>query len=167
MALGEVEPERAVQGWLDSVFHRVVLLDLAAQHAGYGQHTAGVATTSVLDLGGERDVSNASGWFPASGATEVPTACVCDDYAESAGKPGPFGYPVTLLLGQARPQGLPTVATLTEGTENGPAVAADLVDAYGNPTLLPQSPLKPGTKYVVTMAWTNGQSVSWSFTTGQ
>jgi uncharacterized protein YkwD len=166
MALGEVEPERAVQGWLDSVFHRVLLLDLAAQHAGYGQHTVGPATTSVLDLGGKRDVANASGWFPASGATDVPTRCVCDDYAEAAGKPGPFGYPATLLLGQVRPQGMPTLATLTEGSENGAAVAADLVDAYGNPTLLPQSPLKAGTKYVVQMSWTNGPSVTWSFTTG-
>ena len=165
MALGETEPERAVQGWLDSVYHRVLLLDLAAQYAGYGQQTAGNATTAVLDLGGRRDVANASGWFPASGATEVPTRCVCDDYAEASGKPGPFGYPVTLLLGQVRPQGMPTLATMSENDDNGPAVVAELVDAYGNPTLLPQSPLKPNTKYVVRLSWTNGPTVSWSFTT--
>ena len=106
VALGEVEPERAVQGWLDSVYHRVLVLDLAAQYAGFGQHTAGTSTTAVMDLGGKRDVANASGWFPASGATEVPTRCACDDYAEATGKPGPFGYPVTLLLGQVRPQGI-------------------------------------------------------------
>jgi hypothetical protein len=119
----------------------------------------------VLDLGGRRDVANASGWFPASGATDVPTRCVCDDYAEATGKPGPFGYPVTLLLAQIRPQGMPTVASLSEGEEGGPAVPADLVDAYGNPTLLPQAPLKPKTRYVVRLAWTNGPSVSWAFTT--
>jgi uncharacterized protein YkwD len=166
MALGETEPERAVQGWLDSVFHRVLILDLATQFAGYGQSTSASATTAVLDLGGRRDVANASGWFPAAGATEVPTRCACDDFAEMSGQPGPFGYPVTLLLGQQRPQGMPTVATLSEANENGPAVAAELVDAYGNPTLLPHAPLKPGTVYVVKMAWTNGPSVSWSFTTG-
>jgi uncharacterized protein YkwD len=166
MALGETEPERAVQGWLDSVFHRVLLLDLAAQYAGYGQHTAGSATTTVMDLGGRRDVANASGWFPASGATEVPTRCACDDYAEATGKPGPFGYPATLLLGQVRPRGMPSVARLSEGSEDGPAVPAELVDAYGNPTLLPNAPLKPGTKYVVRLAWTNGPSVTWAFTTG-
>jgi len=165
MALGEVEPERAVQGWLDSVYHRVLVLDLAAQYAGFGQHTAGTATTAVLDLGGRRDVANASGWFPANGATEVPTRCACDDYAEATGKPGPFGYPVTLLLGQVRPQGMPAIAQLTEGSETGPGVAAELVDAYGNPTLLPSVPLKPGTKYVVRLAWTNGPSVTWAFTT--
>jgi uncharacterized protein YkwD len=165
MALGEVEPERAVQGWLDSVYHRVLVLDLAAQYAGFGQHTAGTATTAVMDLGGRRDVANASGWFPASGATEVPTRCACDDYAEATGKTGPFGYPVTLLLGQVRPQGMPAIAQLTEGSEEGPGVAAELVDAYGNPTLLPSAPLKPGTKYVVRLAWTNGPSVTWAFTT--
>ena len=165
MALGEVEPERAVQGWLDSVYHRVLVLDLAAQYAGFGQHTAGTATTAVLDLGGRRDVANASGWFPANGATEVPTRCACDDYAEATGKPGPFGYPVTLLLGQVRPQGMPAIAQLTEGSETRPGVAAELVDAYGNPTLLPSAPLKPGTKYVVRLAWTNGPSVTWAFTT--
>jgi uncharacterized protein YkwD len=165
MALGEAEPERAVQGWLNSVFHRVVLLDLAAQYAGFGQHTAGIATTAVMDLGGRRDVANASGWYPANGATEVPTRCACDDYAEATGKPGTFGYPVTLLLGQVRPQGLPTIARLSEGSEDGPGVAAEVVDAYGNPTLLPKAPLKPGTKYVVQMAWTNGPSVTWAFTT--
>ena len=73
---------------------------------------------------------------------------------------------MTLLLGQQRPQGMPSVARLSEGTEDGPGVAAELVDAYGNPTLLPQTPLKPGTVYVVKMAWTNGPTVSWSFTTG-
>ena len=165
MALGEVEPERAVQGWLDSVYHRVLLLDLAAQYAGYGQRTAGTATTSVMDLGGKRDVANASGWFPASGATEVPTRCACDDYAEATGKPGPFGYPVTLLLGQVRPQGMPAIAQVTEGSETGPGVAAELIDAYGNPTLLPNAPLKPGTKYVVRLAWANGPTVTWAFTT--
>lgn len=165
MALGETEPERAVQGWLDSVYHRVLVLDLAAQYAGFGQQTSGPATTAVLDLGGKREVANASGWFPASGATEVPTRCICDDYAEATGKSGPFGYPVTLLLGQVRPQGMPTVARLSENDENGTGVVADVVDAYGNPTLLPQQPLKPNTKYVVRMAWANGPSVSWSFTT--
>jgi hypothetical protein len=165
MALGEAEPERAVQGWLDSVFHRVVLLDLAAQYAGFGQHTAGTATTAVMDLGGRRDVANASGWYPSNGATEVPTRCACDDYAEATGKPGTFGYPVTLLLGQVRPQGMPAIARLSEGSEDGPGVAAELVDAYGNPTLLPKAPLKAGTKYVVRMAWTNGPSVTWAFTT--
>ncbi|MGE3273117.1 MAG: CAP domain-containing protein [Chloroflexota bacterium] len=166
MALGETEPERVVQGWLDSVFHRALILDLAAQYAGYGQSTSANSTTAVLDLGGRRDVANASGWFPAAGATEVPTQCACDDYAETVGKPGPFGYPATLLLGQQRPQGMPSIATLSEGSEDGPGVPAELVDAYGNPTLLPQAPLKPGTKYVVRMAWTNGPNVSWSFTTG-
>jgi uncharacterized protein YkwD len=166
MALGEAEPERAVQGWLDSVYHRVLLLDLAAQYAGYGQQTSGSATTAVLDLGGKRDVANASGWFPASGATEVPTRCTCDDYAEATGKPGPFGYPVTLLLGQIRPQGLPTLARLSENDENGPGVVAEVIDAYGNPTLLPQAPLKPNTRYVVKLAWANGPTVSWAFTTG-
>jgi uncharacterized protein YkwD len=165
MALGETEPERAVQGWLDSVYHRVLVLDLAAQYAGFGQQTAGPATTAVLDLGGKREVANASGWFPASGATEVPTSCVCDDYAEATGKSGPFGYPVTLLLGQVRPQGMPTVARLSENDENGTGVVTDVVDAYGNPTLLPQQPLKSNTKYVVRMAWANGPSVTWGFTT--
>jgi uncharacterized protein YkwD len=166
MALGEAEPERAVQGWLDSVYHRVLILDLAAQFVGYGQQTQGTATTAVLDLGGKRDVANASGWFPASGATEVPTRCTCDDYAEATGKPGPYGYPVTLLLGQIRPQGLPTLARLSENDENGPGVVAEVIDAYGNPTLLPQQPLKPNTRYVVKLAWANGPTVSWSFTTG-
>jgi hypothetical protein len=166
MALGEVEPERAVQGWLDSVYHRVLLLDLAAQFAGYGQVTAGQSTTSVLDLGGRRDVANASGWFPANESTNVPTRCACDDYAEATGKPGPFGYPVTLLLGQVRPQGMPSIAQLSEGSENGPGVPTEVVDAYGNPTLLPQAPLKPNTRYVVRLAWTNGPSVTWAFTTG-
>jgi hypothetical protein len=165
MALGEVEPERAIQGWLDSVYHRAVILDLAAQFVGFGQQTAGAATTSVLDLGGKREVANASGWFPSNNATEVPTRCVCDDYAEATGKQGPFGYPATLLLGQVRPQGMPSLARLSEVDENGPGVAADLVDAFGNPTLVPQAPLKPGTRYVVRMAWTNGPSVTWGFTT--
>jgi uncharacterized protein YkwD len=165
MALGEMEPERVVQGWLDSVYHRIPLLDLAAQSGGYGQQTTGSATTAVLDVSGRREVANASGWFPASGATEVPTRCVCDDYAEATGKAGPFGYPVTLLLGQIRPQGLPATARLLEGSEAGPQVPADLVDAFGNPTLVPNSPLKPSTRYVVQLAWNNGPSVTWAFVT--
>src|SRR4029079_3041269 len=108
--------------------------------------------------------ATASGWFPASGATDVPTRCLCDDYAEATGKNGPFGYPATLLLGQVRPQGLPTTAGLLEGSEAGQAVPTELVDAYGNPTLVPTGPLKPNTRYVVQIAWTNGPSVTWAFT---
>ena len=48
---------------------------------------------------------------------------------------------MTLLLGQVRPQGMPAIAQLTEGSRAGPGVAAELVDAYGNPTLLPSAPL--------------------------
>jgi len=165
MALGETEPERVVQGWLDSVYHRVMLLDLAAVNGGYGQYTSLTSTSAVLDLGGQRDVANASGWFPANGATDVPVRCVCDDYAEATGKTGPFGYPVTLLLGQVRPAGLPTTARLLEGSEAGAIVAAELVDAFGNPTLVPSAPLKPSTRYVVQLSWTNGPSVSWAFVT--
>jgi len=39
------------------------------------------------------------------------------------------------------------------------------VDAFGNPALVPGTPLKPSTRYVVQFAWTNGPSVSWAFTT--
>ncbi|MCC6174475.1 MAG: hypothetical protein IT305_04150 [Chloroflexi bacterium] len=165
MALGTAEPEQVVQGWLNSVYHRALVLDLSAQLVGYGQHSAGSATSAVLDLGGRRDVANASGWFPASGATDVPTRCVCDDYAEASGNNGSFGYPITLLLGTIRPTGLPTTAQLTVGGEDGRPVAAALVDAFGNPTLVPREPLEPGTRYTVRMAWTNGPSVAWSFTT--
>ena len=166
MAVGEADPEAVVQGWLNSVFHRALLLDLMAQFGGYGQHGASGATSAVLDLAGRRDTSNASGWFPAAGATDVPTRCACDDYAEASGKDGPFGYPVTLLLGSARPTGMPTLARLTEGTEDGTQVAAELVDAFGNPTLVPLEPLKPATKYHARMQWTGGPDVTWSFTTG-
>ena len=58
----------------------------------------------------------------------------------------PFGYPVTLLLGAP--------------------VAAELVDAFGNPTLVPLEPLKPATKYHARMQWSGGPDVTWSFTTG-
>jgi hypothetical protein len=34
-----------VQGWIDSVYHRIPILDLTAQSGGYGQHTAGALPT--------------------------------------------------------------------------------------------------------------------------
>ena len=165
MALGEAEPERVVQGWLDSVFHRVLLLDLAAQSGGYGQQSGGSTTTAVLDVGGRREVANASGWFPASGATDVPTRCLCDDYAEATGKNGPFGYPATLLLGQVRPAGPAdhgTPARRQRGRTGRP-------DRAGRRLRQPDpgaaGPLKPNTRYVVQIAWANGPSVTWAFTT--
>ena len=177
MATGEADPEAVVQGWLNSVFHRAVVLDLMAQYGGYGQHTGAGSTgagstgagsaSAVFDLAGRRDTSNASGWFPAANSTGVPTQCACDDYAEASGRQGSFGYPVTLLLGSARPSGLPTLALLTEGTEQGAQVAADLVDAFGNPTLVPLEPLKPATTYHVRMQWSGGPDVAWSFTTAR
>ena len=89
MATGEIDPEAVVQGWLNSVFHRALLLDLMAQYGGYGQHGGAGTTSEVLDLAGRRDTSNASGWFPAADAIDVPTGCACDAYAEASGKNGP------------------------------------------------------------------------------
>lgn len=166
MALGQDEPEQIVQGWLDSVYHRVLLLDQQAQYGGFGQHGEGAATSAVLDLGGRRE-SGSAGWFPSSGATNVPLRCVCDDYAEASGRSGSFGYPVTLLLGSSRPSGQPSVARLTEGAENGTEVAADLVDAFDSPTLVPRAPLKPGQRYTARFQWSGGPDLRWSFTTRQ
>jgi cysteine-rich secretory family protein len=167
MAQGETEPERVVQGWLDSVYHRAVVLDLQAQFGGYGHHTDGPKSSAVLDLGGRRDLAATSGWFPGSGADGVPTRCACDDYAEASGKSGPFGYPITLLLGADRPAGQPTSARVSEGSDDGPEVQAHLVDAFGSPTLVPSAPLKPATRYTVRFAWNGGPDVRWSFTTGK
>lgn len=165
MGLGEAEPERVVDQWLDSVYHRVLVLDLQAQFGGYGQHRDDRSISAVLDLGGKRDTGPAVGRYPGDGHTEVPARCACDDHAVASGKPGPFGYPVTLLLGTSRPGGPPVVARLVEGNPDGPEVAVDLVDAFGNPTLVPRAPLKPGTRYVVRFQWPGGPDLRWSFTT--
>jgi hypothetical protein len=165
MAQGETEPEQVVQGWLDSVYHRALLLDIQIQFAGFGQHGDAQAATAVLDLAGRREGATGTGGFPGSGATDVPTRCACDDYAEGTGKNASFGYPVTLLLGSSRPAGAPKVAVLTEGGEDGPEVAVDLVDAFGNPTLVPHAALKPNTRYTANFQWAGGPSVRWSFTT--
>lgn len=165
MAQGAGDPERAVQGWLDSVFHRALVLDLQAQYAGFGQHADDKAASSVLDLAGRRDLAGGAAWYP--GTTNAPTTCLCDDFAEASGRAGPFGYPVTLLLGAGRPNGQPATARLSEGGEDGPQVPADLVDAFGNPTLVPHGPLKPGTRYTARFAWQNGPDLRWGFTTAR
>ncbi|MFN8524179.1 MAG: CAP domain-containing protein [Chloroflexota bacterium] len=167
MALGDGDPEHVVNGWLDSVYHRAILLDLLAQYAGYGQHSANGTTSATMDLGGKRDLAATSGWYPASGATGVPIECVCDDHVDANGRPGPFGYPVTLLLGTTRPSGPPTLARLTEGPEDGPVVPADVVDAFGNPTLVPKTALRPNTRYTARFQWNGGPDIRWSFTTAQ
>ncbi|MCC7105444.1 MAG: hypothetical protein IT307_09905 [Chloroflexi bacterium] len=166
MSLGEPDPERIVAGWLASVYHRAVLLDLAAQFGGFGRRSDDASANAVLDLAGRRDLSSAVGRYPGDGQSGVPIGCVCDDYAVASDRTGPFGFPVTLLLGGATPGGQLS-ARLYENNGADVEVPVDLVDAFGQPTIVPRAPLKPNTRYTARFQWSGGPDLRWSFTTAQ
>jgi len=160
-----------VQGWLDSVYDRVQLLQPKAQSAGYARVEVGPFAITVLDLGGSAGTPQAAAWPPA-GATGIPVAYVGGDSSDPLPVLAaiPAGYPVTL---QSSADLSLSGAALLDPT--GKEVAAYTLGpggtlAAGQWALIPQHPLLPATTYGVALTGTLGGkplAERWSFTTGR
>jgi hypothetical protein len=174
-----VEPVRAVDGWMASLFHRVPILDPGLRKVGIGYASGGTGGwVSVLDVisgrGGGKSVPVVL--YPADGQTGVPLAFggeipnpIPDD------KDGKAGYPVTASFAEGTPVKEVSASLKADGREvevwlSTPEKPADERYQRNTVCLMARDVLKPETAYTVTVtgkvggkAWTK----TWSFTTGK
>lgn len=181
--------EQAVDGWMQTLYHRLPLLSPRTTAIGYG-FAAGPdgRYVNVLDYGvapagaAARSVTGpqeAVAW-PHPGQTGVPTAWdgreVPDPFRLHPGVEGPVGYTITLTF-----PGPVRSLRLTEASLTGPEGRVPVLpfDPEGDDrlsdtaALIPARPLRPDSRYTVRMRGLvdRGQGPepferTWSFTTG-
>jgi uncharacterized protein YkwD len=171
--------EEAVDGWMDTLYHRLPLIHPGNGEMGYGLAVSDTGRYNVLEAGPMREAPGAVVLWPAPGQTGVPTGWdggeVPDPFRLYPGVKGPVGYTITLTFGD-RVRSLTLDSYRLTGPEGQVAVMAfdpatddELDDTVA---LIPYAPLTPGATYTVSMGGRiddgNGAkpySRSWSFTT--
>ncbi|HEX9989789.1 MAG TPA: S-layer homology domain-containing protein [Chloroflexia bacterium] len=173
------EPVAGVDGWMSTIYHRVIMLDVKARYTGYGsgsqQEGNGRQAVDVMDFGeGPPEPTTPTPFplaYPVDNQINVPPEW---DGGESPdplppGAQRPVGYPFT-LQGE---RGVLHVDAAELRTSSG-----DLVPTHPNPpdcpsfncyALIAISPLQPHTTYIVHARGTIQQLAfdrTWRFTTG-
>ena len=167
-------PVASVQGSIDSVFHRLPLLDREVTAAGYGEARIGPIAITVLDLGAGQPGAGDPIVYPGDGQKGVPPAFVDNEVPDPLpqGTITPTGYPITLEIGGAQQLNVTTGRLLGPDGKEVPSLAL-LPNTQVGPSqwaLVPKRPLAPGGKYTVEVSGTvDGKDFSkrWSFTVAE
>lgn len=158
-------------GYLNSVYHRAMLLRIETTTYGYGSSSAG----SVIDLGRPDDAHQQAQRvvWPPDGATNVPTT-----FHSASETPNPVaplqvaGSPISLVTGHALvavvgvlmgPEGPVDAVLIT--SKNDPAKLVRTSEAH----LVPKQPLAPNTTYVAHFGFLDASqavTLKTTFTTG-
>lgn len=185
--------EKAVSGWLSTLYHRLPLMDPDNRLLGYGMAIA-EKPANVIDCGPAWPLSGGGGGttggggqgsgsltrvrYPYDGQTGVPTywpgAERPDPLRLYPGVTGPLGYTVTLSFPGA---GDPVLSQASLTAASGSPVDVMRYDAtmddrlvyWSTVALIPRQPLAPNTVYTAHFAGTVDGSAfdeTWSFTTG-
>lgn len=172
------KPEDAIDGWMGTFYHRIPMLVPELKRIGWGQ----AGPFAVIDVA-SFVVPPEGEWtvvWPADGMKDVPI-----DFANGSKElPNPvvadpsqnFGYPVTLQIGNTKPDAPSPQITmrLFDGKNEVPCWFST-PDKPTNPDmalknswcLIPKGKLKAGTTYTVTAEWyETGNKISWTFKTG-
>lgn len=154
----------AVEDFLASVYHRVILLSPDILDIGFGG-----TGHAVIDIGYDWQKTDAAARYPVPGAADVPPLWVDNEMPDPMGDlRGPFGYPITLELSAY--YGAPKI-TLQSARVEGPSGPIGIkADTYGDRSMyaVPTSPLQSSATYRVTFTYVADgaeKSDSWSFTT--
>jgi len=176
------DPTRAVDKWMESVYHRVPLVVPAV--VGLGAGSAG--QYDVIDIvtpweHGDGGTALAFGRYPAPNQEDVAVAWDSDwEIPDPAPNAGDIGVPVTLtllygtLLGTGNPYSIAVDAAQTSLTTDSGPVGFTLLDPSNDAllqrsiALVPDAPYEAGTTYTALFVFTvDGTPVEqqWSFTT--
>jgi hypothetical protein len=163
--------ESAVHRWMGSLYHRrsVLTPDVDRIGVGYAEVAGGVTVAVQFAFG---PLARRAVLYPANGQTDVPL-----DFVSEVPNPIPTaeaGYPITLQVPWM--DAVTNVAgALDDGAEKVPIFlsspehpAFQGMPNYGVIALIPQRPLRPGTRYRATIsAMWNGAPQTWvsTFTT--
>jgi Cysteine-rich secretory protein family len=167
-------PVGSVQSSVDSVFHRLPLLDREVVAAGYGAARVGPIAISVVDLGTGPAGAGDPVIYPADGQTGVPPAFVGNEVPDPLpqGAVTPTGYPVTLQIGGAQQLSVTTGRLLGPDGKEVPSYTLPPGTQLGSSqwALVAKRPLAPGGRYTVEVSGTvDGKDFSkrWSFTVSE
>lgn len=165
-------PGGAVGGFVDSVFHRLPLLDREVDAAGFGGARVGPIAISVLDVGAGPAATGDAIVYPADGQTDVPAAFVDNEVPDPLpqGSLTPAGYPITVAVGGAQQLKVSSGRLLdADGREVATYVLTPDQLGPSQWAMVPKQPLEAGDKYTVELTGTvDGHDLSkrWSFTVG-
>jgi uncharacterized protein YkwD len=177
-------PAQEIDGWVNTPFHRLPIINPNLKRAGYGRYDKGDCWAAALDthfVDSDKPFDRPR-MFPPDRATIgmasfdgnewPPPLTSCPGYV------APVGLPVTVVLGS----GIDAILTAHSVTKDGQPVEHCAFDAssYANPSewlqdrarktikadgaivLIPRRPLTPNATYNVEIT-ANGQSYKWSF----
>jgi hypothetical protein len=186
VGLGEVmafqtDPERAVDDWFASLYHRTPLILPVAQHLGHGGASRNARVCQTVIIGAHPDLqvelSDQVVVFPPDGALGVPTQW---DGQELPQPPLPAPYPsgpiITAVFASASPQAFPAVEIVSSALvgPDGPVdhvaleTSEDEALCCGVIALYATAPLLAGAEYEVTLEYKRSslQAVlEWGFET--
>ncbi|MBM4370581.1 MAG: CAP domain-containing protein [Deltaproteobacteria bacterium] len=182
-------PEGAVDGWMDTLYHRIPFMDASYNSCGYGLAGAGTAWTGgnacdTMDFG-TVDVDGRSfqgpeleGLWPPPGSTGIRTSFDGMESPTPIAPPGgfPSGTIVTITWSSGFSAKIHEHAFWKEGEEDAPRPHV-FADSSNDPSigtntvaLYAHKPLENGTTYWVRLAGEKGglpYERTWSFTTAR
>ncbi len=182
-------PAEAIDGWLQTPFHRLWILNPNLAKAGYGEACNGKACVEVLDILSDVPTMTAKAnplptpiEFPPANSTFTLKTLESewpDPLASCPGFKPPAGFPITLQLGSFVPVTLSHFSLVRNDPAKTPLeVCAFTAESYANPdssqvekvrevmrmfgavALIPRLPLKPGS---YTVSITTDREYTWSF----
>lgn len=168
-------PEGAVDGWMNSVYHRIPFTVPELVETGFGQEERYSAMTFVypyLYEGIDAVI------YPVDGQVDVPARFNSDEeWPDPAPDQSFVGPPITVTVGSTGAPGAdtnPYVLVLRSARLEGPDGEVDLLtltpddDPYlfQAVALVPSEPLEPGAEYEVEVSWQGGEETLFAaFTT--
>jgi uncharacterized protein YkwD len=163
--------DKAVNDWVDSVFHRFPILRPDLVTIGYGQAAVGEITMQDMEFGYSAPGSAAPVRYPAADQSSVPVRFVDNELPDPVpdGKQRTTGYPVTVTFAAGDSA---SMSSFTLSEPDGAALEAYVLapsqSTENSASLLPAIPLHPATTYSAHLVATlNGHPYdqTWSFTT--
>lgn len=177
------DPSGAVDGWMNTLYHRAPIAAYLNTDIGYGLSLLNNKTMDVMDFGAKSSKAPATRaivTYPANNQTDVPVAWSEESPDPFPGVPRPLGYPLSVHTAQPANATQGTDTVVTSGTltdSNNQNVAVNFRDRNSDRNMflrdeyfmVPQQPLNVGAKYQASVSGTETQgnsfNVSWSFTT--
>ena len=170
----EGTPAGALKGWIDTVYHRLPLLDPTTTEIGYGSVTSGNTSCDTIDSASRNaQKSDPIIVWPWPGQHNVPASWNGLEGPTPPSPPG--GFPSGPVITAQFPKTVTVTAhTLTDAA--GKAIAHTWLDqktdanlanlAPDTVSLYANKPMAAGT-YTVSLTLTNGDVLAWRFTVGK
>jgi uncharacterized protein YkwD len=176
-------PNGSVDGWMNTLYHRVPIATYRNTDIGYGLSLLNNKTMDVMDFGNKSSTAPAArviSTYPVNNQTDILTGWFEEGPDPLPGKPRPMGFAISVHIAQPAnaPQGTDMVmnsGTLTDATNQ--TVPVYFMDRTSDPNMIlgddyfivPQQPLNVGVKYTARVTGTDTQGnqfdTTWTFST--